>query len=653
MTRRAREVETLLLTMFAALPLYVTNVIGTLPVLAFHAAMGGIVVRVLRGKGPDLIPARIMRGLALAYVPFYFIDWRMLGGSAIAASTHLVLFIAFYQPIESLQRNNQAQRMLTTALIFVASLATSTHIMVLPFVVVFAYLTFRQLMYTSHLETVRSVERPYDEAPSGRAAVFYLGGAVLIGVLLFPLLPRVRNPFVQGIMGSLPGGATALSETIDFSEPRLATPDATIVARVWMDREARAFFTPIRLRGSIYDRYSRGAWQQGTRGLREVPSREGTFILGRRSGVERGATVQQRPSRGKLFLPVGTYSVSGLPARLYEGPRDSYSTYVEGAVNLSVRMSYATEPLRLVRVATVNYPVSAEIAALARSIVRDEQRPGRQAALIENYLSRNFRYLPNNTPANATLGTSVSVEDFLLRTRAGHCEYFAAGMVVLLTALDVPARIAGGFYGGRLNPLTGYYVLRRDDAHAWTEVWDGARWMTFDATPTDLRPGMLNVNPLRDYLAAVTDSLNFAWDRYILTFSLGDQLTLAEELIAWTREKAAQWREALRADAVEASSPEFLAVAALLLLAGAIAIFLAQRRRPLFDVLARHLAARGIEVGPAMTMEEALRELRAHHPDAAREIEPLVALYEEEQFSPRKDRGRAKAIRRKLRELRA
>ena len=158
MTPRAREIETLLLTMFAAVPLYFTSAIAGTPVLIFHLAMAVIVARVAIGKTPQLMPARVLRWMAFAYIPLYFVDWQLLSGTAIAASTHLVLFIAVYQPSESMQRNNHGQRMLTAALIFVASLATSTHITVVPFVLLFAFVMFRQLMYVSHLETVRSVE---------------------------------------------------------------------------------------------------------------------------------------------------------------------------------------------------------------------------------------------------------------------------------------------------------------------------------------------------------------------------------------------------------------------------------------------------------------------------------------------------------------
>lgn len=650
MTRKAREIETLLLTMFAAVPLYFTSAIARTPVLLFHLAMAALVVRVAMGKTPQLIPVRVMRWMAYGYIPLYFIDWRLISGTAIAASTHLVLFIAVYQPSESMQRNNHGQRMLTAALIFVASLATSTHIMVVPFVLLFAFVMFRQLMYVSHLETARSVEHEYSEAPSGRAAGFYLAGSMAIGALLFPLLPRVRSPFMSGFSGSLPGSSTSLTETIDFRQARLSTTDATIVARVWMDGSTQERFGPIRLRAMAYDRYERGEWRQSRRGLREVPRRNGVANLGQGSGSTGEVVLQQKLQRGKLLMPVGAYSMTGMPARLYEGPaRDTYYAYHDGLVNLRVRVAEKVEPLKLTRVTTVSYPVSREVAEMARQIVGTETRPERQAALIERYMSTNFRYVTNA----GNPGQTVSIEDFLLRYRAGQCEYFAAGMVVLMTSLDVPARIAGGFYGGRRNPLTGYFAIRREDAHAWTEIWDGRRWVTFDATPVLLRPGSGAMNPLREYMIAVADSLTFAWDRYVLTYGLGDQAVLVEAVLEWTRTSAATFRSQFRAGKQAVKSPDFLTILALLVASALAIAFFLRRRRPLFDLLSIHLLRHGIEVGPSMTMEEALQRLRSHHPAAARDLEPLIALYEEERFSAHEDRGRVGRIRRRLAELQA
>ena len=95
----------------------------------------------------------------------------------------------------------------------------------------------------------------------------------------------------------------------------------------------------------------------------------------------------------------------------------------------------------------------------------------------------------------------------------------------------------------------------------------------------------------------------------------------------------------------------------LAILAGFVAFALAalgisHRRRPAFELLRDHLSARGIEVGPAMTMEEALAELHRAQPDGATALAPLIALYEEESFSTH-GRAARELIRRRLSELRA
>jgi transglutaminase-like putative cysteine protease len=369
--------------------------------------------------------------------------------------------------------------------------------------------------------------------------------------------------------------------------------------------------------------------------------------LGKPNGIDREAIVEMRPQKGRLFVPTGTYAVTGLVS-LYEGPtRDAYFTYDDGSLTYTVRMAQEAEPFRLVRMEMSGYPISPAVETLARTIVGNEESPQRRAELIEQYMVRNFRYMPN-----PTTGTPISLERFLLFERQGHCEYFAAGMVALLNAVGVPARIAGGFYAGQLNPLTGYYALRREDAHAWTEVWDGTRWLTFDSTPPDLRPGAVQVNPFRLYAAALSDSLTFFWDRYVLTFGLGDQVALFTDVFQFAGQSFATLRGRLTNDARNLLTTDFEVLLAVLVAAGFLAILIRRRRRRTFDLLASYLAAQGIRVGPAMTMEEALRELREQHADAAEELEPLIALYEEETFSAKRDRSRSRELRRRLAELR-
>lgn len=643
----SHELELLFLTMFAAIPLYATQTISASSLLAFHAVMLGITARVALGRGPELIPAMVMRGLAIAYIPFYVIDAAVISRSAIAASTHLVLFIAAYQPIESVRTRNTAQRLLTASLIFTASVATSTHIAILPFVVLFGFLLLRQLMRLSREETARMTGAPVHELPFSRAAAFYVCVAIVIGAFLFPLLPRVRNPLLPGMAGPLSNATSGLSDSINLNEPRSISSDATVVSRVWMGPEAIPFFTPLRLKGAIYERFTRNTWIPGRRHYDPLDNVYGRTVLARPRGFTRKASVQQRfPIRSRLLLPVGTYEISGA-GQIIEAPTlDTFSVSASSRESITYDVSLAREisPRRPPRVRISNYPVTPAVRAMARQIVGGETDPMRQAAAIERYLSTSFRYVSDPSK----IGHAMTVDQFLLQEQRGHCEYFAAGMVALMTALNTPARIVGGFYGGTLNPLTGYFVVRNADAHAWVEVWDGKSWKTFDATPPALRPGNTHDGLLQVYASAMADWVNYFWDRHILTYGLGDQIALAMDLIDQVRVAARSANDALSS----AFNREYAKWMAILLIAGLLAIVLSRRRRSIFDLLATHLHRLGIDVGPAMTMAEALDELRRNHPAAAAELSPLIDLYEADRFSSQSTKGSTARIRRRLAEIR-
>src|SRR5260370_3215664 len=104
---------------------------------------------------------------------------------------------------------------------------------------------FRQLMHISHVETVQAIGREFEEPPSARAAGFYLCSTAMVGALLFPLLPRVRNPLLQGFAGALTNASTGLSDSIDFNSQRSISPDPAVVSRVWMGPEAIPSFLPL------------------------------------------------------------------------------------------------------------------------------------------------------------------------------------------------------------------------------------------------------------------------------------------------------------------------------------------------------------------------------------------------------------------------
>jgi hypothetical protein len=95
------------------------------------------------------------------------------------------------------------------------------------------------------------------------------------------------------------------------------------------------------------------------------------------------------------------------------------------------------------------------------------------------WLQNNRRYeLPGNP------GFANNVGEFLIGSGAGHCEYFATTLALLLRTQGVPCRIVGGYLVHERTEDQMAVIARERDAHAWVEVLgkDGT-WHTFDATP--------------------------------------------------------------------------------------------------------------------------------------------------------------------------
>ena len=90
-----------------------------------------------------------------------------------------------------------------------------------------------------------------------------------------------------------------------------------------------------------------------------------------------------------------------------------------------------------------------------------------------------FSYSAAAPPVNS----AASLYKFLSTGHAGVCVQSAWAMTVLTRLLGIPARLAGGFTEGA-HVSGDSYVVKTDDAHAWTEVYfSGYGWVRFEATP--------------------------------------------------------------------------------------------------------------------------------------------------------------------------
>jgi hypothetical protein len=163
------------------------------------------------------------------------------------------------------------------------------------------------------------------------------------------------------------------------------------------------------------------------------------------------------------------------------------------------------------------------VLVLAERITRGLSSDADRARAIETYLQSSFSY---SMAGMGRIGPDP-IAWFLLESRAGHCEYFAGGMVVLLDALGVPARMVGGYSGGSSSPEGDELVVREANAHAWVEVWLGPErgWKNFDPTPIANVPGV-SVERMGDRVRFAWEWLQSSWDRYVLTFGMAEQMDL-------------------------------------------------------------------------------------------------------------------------------
>jgi hypothetical protein len=296
----------------------------------------------------------------------------------------------------------------------------------------------------------------------------------------------------------------------------------------------------------------------------------------------------------------------------------------------------AESPGALTRYLELPVDLPPRIVELARTLTRDAASPRAKAEAIAAHLRTRYRY----TQQLVRDPRYEPLEDFLFVERAGHCEYFASAMAVLLRAAGVPARTVNGFYGGEWNPYGGYLAVRQGDAHAWVEVYVGDRgWATFDPTPGP--PGPPPAPGLLDRLRLVADTVQLSWSRYVVEYDLGRQEDLAARVRRWfvgAPGEAGSWaqRHAGALGATAATAALALAIAWRRRWRrrgiGAVTLRTAAPRRRAVHALERALRAverRGLERREAETvLELAERAARRGDPAAAALLKLVERYYE-------------------------
>lgn len=166
------------------------------------------------------------------------------------------------------------------------------------------------------------------------------------------------------------------------------------------------------------------------------------------------------------------------------------------------------------------------LTTLAKSITAKGRTPSEKALLLEQWFHREFQY---SLEFERDPELKDPIEDFIRNRKDAWCEFFAAGMALLLRSIDIPTRYVAGYVCHDIDPETGTYTVRGSDGHAWVEVYSESKgWLTFDPTP----PAGRQANDLHRKASAFEKFTAALW-KFFLDFYNRVQGFSAKDLILW------------------------------------------------------------------------------------------------------------------------
>ena len=416
------------------------------------------------------------------------------------------------------------------------------------------------LLYNLRCELERNGELTPSRMP--RVGMRLLMGAGLVAVaelvlsvLIFAYFPRFGIQILQLKPVQKGSRLSGFSDRVRFGDLARVLDNPEVVMHVRLSRNGRpvqADTFPLLLRGISLDTYQHATWS--TRdyyrdsGIYQLPFTSGPHDVPSREDIVQDIVLEPINTRVLFYLPSLVRLRSATPNLddvLYHRVSGTFSSVRGNAVSLRyiVRSripNWRAEELRRptpqaggreppTRYLQLPDTITQRAHDLAQQIVRDvpESHVYERVKTVELCLRGRYRY---SLRSGVRTYRVDPVEDFLFRARQGHCEHFAASMVVLLRSLGVQSRVVTGFSGGEWNEYGQFYVIRQRNAHAWVEAYIPAvgNWVTFDPTPASSRPGSLIAHGWLGSMSRRAAYLRLWWNTNVVNYSSRDQRKLAE-----------------------------------------------------------------------------------------------------------------------------
>ena len=389
--------------------------------------------------------------------------------------------------------------------------------------------------------------RPWRTTEAARLPIVAVALLLLIFVLALPLFliaPRSGAAALTRSGGAVPN-FIGFSENVTLGQIGTLKQNDTIVMRVRVDETQPT--RDLRWRGVALDEFTGFGWRKSpqARQLDVITERGGFFKVDTTEAIHRLTTQTfflEPLESPVLFAAPRVVALQGdlpyvrvdeegsIQTRRHDFERIIYKALSD---TNEPRMDQLRNDLRPLPVPYYRYlqlpeRLDPRIAPLATTIVLHANASNRYdtAKAIESYLQREYAY---SFDMKATGPEPVA--DFLFNVKAGHCEYFASAMVLLLRTRGIAARLVNGFLPGEYNDAASAYTVRQQDAHSWVEVYfpETRAWVTFDPTPPAGR-----TEPVRTGFAAQLqkygEAIELLWFQYVVGYDKQEQRSLATSI---------------------------------------------------------------------------------------------------------------------------
>ena len=534
-------------------------------------ALAGRAVLLWQGNSFLLTPQWVTR-LTLAYLPFFFFDFVFLRAGAVnllerllMATIHLLFFAAVVKLFSASQTRDYVY---LAALAFAQMLAAATLTIGTSFLLFFALFLLLAISTFASFEIRRARDRVHSprffalgDRPRNRlaptlsttSALICLGVVGLTGVLFF-VIPRANRGYFSSL--SRPSERmTGFSDDVELGQIGQIKQSSAVVMHI--DAPELSPARPVKWRGIGLTAFDGKRWFNESSAALAVPGRRSfqfrqeLFHPGQLPNLLNYSITLQPIASDAVFLAPQPLSLVGPFLTLWQD--DAGSVYMpsnSGALvryqvlsdiavptTKSLQAEQAPIPDDIARPYLQLPPTDPRVYELARQITAPYAANFDKAVAVVNYLQANYGYtldLPEAMPPDP-------IAYFLWESRAGHCEFFASAMAVMLRTLGIPARLVNGFLQGQFNDLSGQFTVRASDAHTWVEVYFPTYgWISFDPTPAE---GRLAQALFFGRLSVYMDAFQTFWEEWVINYDFLHQVTLARQLERTSRQVRADSRQ--------------------------------------------------------------------------------------------------------------